>query len=131
LIFDADQQRIPPEQVAEWRKKAAGRKRPSRPRLGFLKGPIPLSWLTPASCLPGKALAVGLALWFERGRKRYRSVTLTTPILARFGVNRKAAYRALQRLEEAALVTVARRAGKNPVVTILDTPNAEEEEKTL
>ncbi len=37
----------------------------------FLKGPIPLPWLTAASKLSGKApLAVALAIWFEAGRRR-------------------------------------------------------------
>src|SRR5689334_1752081 len=53
----------------------------------FLKGPIPLPWLTAASMLSGKApLAVGLAVWFESGRRKSREVRLTTAILRRFGV---------------------------------------------
>jgi hypothetical protein len=29
----------------------------------FLKGPVPMPWLATAARLPGKALAVGIALW--------------------------------------------------------------------
>src|SRR3954471_20348741 len=67
----------------------------------FVKGPLPLAWLTVASMLPGKSpLTVALALWFEAGRRRAMTVTLTTAILARFGVkDRKAKYRGLSSLE--------------------------------
>jgi hypothetical protein len=87
----------------------------------FLKGPIPLSWLTAASMLSGKApLTVGLAVWFEAGRRKSKEVKLTSDILERFGVNRKAKYRALNSLEKAGLVRVRRAPRRNPVVTILD-----------
>jgi len=87
----------------------------------FVKGPLPLPWLTAASKLSGKApLAVGLAVWFEAGRRRSREVRLTTAILKRFNVNRKAKYRALESLEKVGLVRVHREPRKNPVVTILD-----------
>lgn len=87
----------------------------------FLKGPIPLAWLTAAAKINGKApLAVALALRFEAGRRKSREVTLTTAILERFDVNRKAKYRALNSLESAGLIRVRRRLRRNPVVTILD-----------
>jgi DNA-binding transcriptional ArsR family regulator len=46
-------------------------------------------------------------------------VRLTTAILKRFSVNRKAKYRALKGLEDAGLVRVRREPRRNPVVTIL------------
>ena len=45
---------------------------------------------------------------------------LTTAILKRFGVNRKAKYRALKSLEDAGLIRVHRELRKNSVVTILE-----------
>lgn len=93
----------------------------------FLRGPIPLQWLTAVAKLSGKApLATALALWFEVGRRNSTEVTLTTANLKRFNVNRKAKYRALSSLEKAGLVVVKRESRKNPVVTILhtDTPTA-------
>ena len=36
----------------------------------FLKGPIPLYWLIAASKLPGKALAVGVVIWFRAGLEK-------------------------------------------------------------
>lgn len=88
----------------------------------FLKGPIPLAWLTAVTKLSGKApLAVALAICFEAGRrKRLNELKLTTAILERFSVNRKAKYTALKSLEGAGLVRVRRELRRNPVVTILD-----------
>ena len=85
----------------------------------FLKGPIPLAWLSAAAGIRGKsALAVGLALWFEAGRKRCHEVRLTSAILRRFGVCRKSKYAGLDSLEKAGLIAVNRQPRKNPVVTI-------------
>lgn len=87
----------------------------------FLKGPIPLPWLTAVTKLSGKAsLAVALAIWFEAGRRKSHEVKLTTEILRRFSVNRKAKYNALKSLEKAGLVRVHREPRRNPIVTILD-----------
>jgi DNA-binding transcriptional ArsR family regulator len=87
----------------------------------FLKGPIPLPWLTAVTKLSGKApLAVAVAIWFEAGRRKSNEVKLTTAILRRFNVNRKAKYSALKSLEKAGLVRVRREPRRNPVVTILD-----------
>jgi hypothetical protein len=86
----------------------------------FLKGPIPLAWLGRAAKLPGKAsLATAIAIMFEVGRRRSQEVVLTTAILKRFGVNRKAKYRALKLLEKAGLISVVRRPRKNPLVAVL------------
>ena len=86
----------------------------------FLKGPIPLAWLGRAAKLPGKAsLATALAIMFEVGRRRSQEIVLTSAILKRFGVNRKAKYRALKLLEKAGLISVVRRPRKNPLVAVL------------
>ena len=87
----------------------------------FLKGPIPLSWLKAASNLSGKAsLAVGLAIWFESGRRKSNEVKLTSAILQRFAIKRKSKYTALKSLEDAGLIRVRREPRKNPIVTILE-----------
>jgi hypothetical protein len=87
----------------------------------FLKGPIPLNWLSAAAKLPGKApLAVALAIKFESGRRRSDEIILTSAVLQRFGVNRKAKYRGLARLEEANLIRVHRLSRRNPVVTVIN-----------
>jgi DNA-binding transcriptional ArsR family regulator len=90
----------------------------------FLKGPIPLGWLACAAKLSGKApVAVALAIWFQAGRRRSKEVRLTTAVIERFGIDRKAKYRGLSALEKAGLVRVHRQPRRNPVVTILDWPD--------
>lgn len=87
----------------------------------FLKGPIPLAWLSIASKLPGKApLAVALSIMFEVGRRKQTEIVLTSAICERFGVNRKSKYRGLHALEDVGLVSVERRPRKNPIVTVLE-----------
>ena len=96
-------------------------KRLPRHRAGqeFLRGPIPLSWLRAATVLPGKALAVGLVLWFKAGITKRGEVKMTTKLLHKFGLSRYAGYRGLVALEDAGLVTAVRRRGRCPRVTIL------------
>lgn len=91
-----------------------------KPGEEFLKGPIPLHWLREAALLPGKALAICLAIWFKAGATKKRTVHLTSKLLDKFGVGRKAGYRGLKKLESAGLISVYRHAGRCPRVTILD-----------
>ena len=91
-------------------------KRPGR----FLKGPIPWAWLATAAQQPGKALHVAIVIWFLSGLKKSRTIALPGSVLRTMGVNRHAGYRGLKALEKAALVTVERHPGRNPIVTILD-----------
>jgi len=95
-----------------------------RHRLGekFLKGPIPLLWLAAAAKQPGRALHVGIAVWFLAGIKRNAVIALSSSILVSFGVNRHAVYRGLKALERAGLVSVVRKPGRLPQVTLLDGP---------
>ena len=84
-------------------------KTPGKIKGESLKGPVPLSWLTAAAKLRGKApLAVALAVWFEAGRRRSNEARLTTAILNHFSVNRKAKYTGLAALEKAGLSRVHR-----------------------
>jgi len=100
---------------------ATRRQKPPRHRQGekFLKGPIPLAWLSRAAALPGRALQVGLAIWFLAGLKKTRTVTLTNAVLKDFGVDRHAKYRGLAVLEGAGLIAVERQPGHAPRVTLL------------
>ena len=85
----------------------------------FLKGPIPLWWLTRAAKLPGKATALGIALWWLHGMSKDSAVKLTGKALAAMNVSRDAATDGLRRLEADGLVTVQRAKGKRPVVHII------------
>lgn len=85
----------------------------------FVKGPIPLIWAQTAGRLPGKALQIGIALFYLTGCTKKSTVSLTRNLLEKFGVQEKAYYRALSALEKAGLVKVDREPGKRAKVTIL------------
>ena len=102
--------------VAAPAKAQAPRARSSR----FLKGPIPLPWLTDAAKLPGKALHVGVVLWFLAGLRKTNEVALSPSRSREFGIGRHSGYRAIRQLETARLITVDRHRGRAPIVTILE-----------
>jgi hypothetical protein len=85
-----------------------------------LYGPIPWSWWLPASRLPGKSLHVGAACWLLAGWERSGVFELALDGWADLGLSRFSASRGLDELERAKLVSVARRPGRSPIVTILD-----------
>ena len=87
-FIDVERLRLPLTQTERQPKANGNGRNPftSRVQGEFLKGPIPLDWLSTAAKLRGKApLAVALAIWFEAGRRKSNEVILTTAILARFG----------------------------------------------
>jgi hypothetical protein len=100
--------------------------RPPGPAQGerFLKGPVPLPWLEAAARLPGKSLHAGIALWYAAGLARSAAVPLSNISGVRFGLDRNAKYRALAWLEDAGLITVERKLGRAPVVTLLPGPSS-------
>jgi hypothetical protein len=102
-------------------------KRPARPRCAgkFLKGPVPWLWIQQAGALPGKALAVGLMLWLERGMKGRRTVHFCLSQAKAEGIPTTTARRAIRALERADLVLVERKPGRGLDVTILDPPGNE------
>lgn len=84
----------------------------------FLRGPIPLDWLSAAAGLPGKSLHVGLALWLEAGFRNSAVVPLSNLTGRYFGLDRNAKYRGLDWLEQAGLISVERKLGRAPIVAI-------------
>lgn len=119
--FDIDQIRLqaanaPPQNEADAAPLSVSRAEP------FLKGPIPWDWIARASELPGQALAVGLCIWFRSGIEKSATVRLGRKWPSELGVERDAARRGLRRLELAGLVSVSRRVGCAPLVTIISAP---------
>jgi hypothetical protein len=57
------------------------------------------------------------------GLKKTRVVPVSNIIGLQFGLDRNAKYRALEWLENANLILVERRAGRAPIVTILEPPS--------
>jgi CRP-like cAMP-binding protein len=109
--------------IAELRLTEADRALPrptgGRRKKRFIRGPIPLAWICSAAKQGGAALRVGLTLWYLRGLRNSPNVKLTTFALRPLNVSPRSKLRALQRLEAAGLVSVRRRTGVNPTVTIL------------
>jgi hypothetical protein len=107
-----------PERLSEYSRKRR-QERQNRKRAQFLAGPIPVAWVTQAAALPGSALAAALAIWFKAGcEKSHRNLSICPTLLGRFRVKRVSGYRALNSLEEAGLVSIVRRRGACPLVTI-------------
>jgi len=88
------------------------------PKAAFIKGPLSLAWVRAAALLPGKTLHVGLYLWYLAGLTQSRTVVLSGRV-AELGVSREAKAEALLRLEAAGLVSVVRRPGCAPLVTLV------------
>lgn len=85
----------------------------------FLKGPIPMAWLSKAAKLPGKALNVGIAIWWLHGMSKTKPFKLTGKALDQLDISRDAASSALKRLEAQGLIRVQRAPGQRPAVEIL------------
>ena len=86
-----------------------------------LYGPIPWAWLLPALRLPGPALQVAMACWLSAGWERSAEFELGLSAWAELGLSRFSTGRGLEYLREAGLVSIARRPGRSPSVSILDT----------
>lgn len=89
----------------------------------FVSGVIPWSWLCQAAVLPGKALAIGMCLWFRKGLEKSYTVRLSRKWAAQMGIKPDAGRRGLRQLEFAGLVKVVRHPGCAPVVTIVHQSN--------
>lgn len=85
----------------------------------FIKGPIPMSWLSSAAKLPGKAVHVALALFWLAGMKPQGKVKMTRQAQNLFNVSDDAYRDALPRLEEAGLIKVWRAPGQRAQVEIV------------
>jgi hypothetical protein len=97
---------------------AALRAARTRQAARFLKGPIPLRDITVASRLPGRALAVFLAVHHRVALTRNPVVALPKRLLAEFGVGKDAKAGALRALETAGLIRVERQAGRQPKIRL-------------
>lgn len=85
----------------------------------FLKGPIPWRWIERAAQLPGQALAVGLVCWLWSGMRQSSTIWLSSRhAFPALGISRYAVYRALAQLEQARLISLRRRCGHPPLITI-------------
>ncbi|MCA9265818.1 MAG: hypothetical protein KDA60_18275 [Planctomycetales bacterium] len=93
----------------------------------FLKGPIPGAWLRAAAALPGHALHVGLAIWYQKGLTKKNEVKITSRTREKFSLLPDAYRRGLKELESAGLVTVRRSRGQCAEITTLDSRSSGQE----
>ena len=91
----------------------------------FVRGPIPLEWLSHVAKLSDKSLHVGIALWYLRYLTGSKTDKLSHKTLEIFNVSRWTARRALELMEGGGMVTVDSHAGRSPLVTIIDTEDTE------
>lgn len=85
----------------------------------FLRGPIPMEWLSKAANLTGKTFHLAIVLWWLKGMAKTQPFKLTRKALGLIHISRDAASDGLNRLEEHGLVAVERKAGQRPAITIL------------
>ncbi len=85
----------------------------------FLRGPVPMDWLSQAAELPGKTLNVALAIWWINGMTQSESFKLTRKSLSLLCIKRDAASTSLKRLEGAGLIKVQRKVGQRPTISII------------
>lgn len=81
-----------------------------------------MDWITVATALPGQAGIVGFCIWFQgylKGDKSKFKLSMKS-LREKFNVERNAAYRALEALQNANLINVERHVGRCPIVTVLD-----------
>jgi hypothetical protein len=76
--------------------------------------------------LPGKALAVGLILWRQRGITGKQTVLFCLTRAAADGIAATTARRAVRDLEKAGLVAIRRWPGRGLEVTLLPVPAGQE-----
>lgn len=89
----------------------------------FLRGPVDWPWLSTAARLPGCALHVAIAIHFLNGFKQTGTVKLSPSVCRELGLKRHTVYRAIDELKEAGLISVIRRKGCSPIVTLCDPIN--------
>ena len=85
----------------------------------FLKGPISMDWLERVGQCPGKAMQVAIAIWHMVGMTGERTIKIPKAVLQKLGVNRYALHRALPAMEKAGVISVVKRSGASPEITVL------------
>lgn len=85
----------------------------------FVRGPIPMEWLSMAAAMPGKTLNVAVALWWLHGMQEGKPFKLTKKAAALLNIGRDAASGGLAQLAQGGLITLHKRSGKRPEITII------------
>ena len=92
----------------------------------FLKGPIPLNWIREHVQCPADRLL--LVLRAHSDMQRSSEIKVTADVLRDAGItDRKAAYRAIKRLEVSGSLSVSRKPGRRPVIRLLVTVKCDDD----
>lgn len=118
--FDLDDYRWEHPAESKGRRSEVARKKTRQPGKFFFRGPVPLDWVACMAPLPGKVPQLGWLLWFMVGLRRRKTFRLEPKWYGLFGLHRKAVYRGLRVLESEKLISVKRKPGAAPEVTVLD-----------
>jgi len=86
----------------------------------FVRGPIPLDWLTCVAGLSAKSLHVGIVLYYLAGLTNSTTVLVSYKVMNAFHVTRWTVRRNLLLMEGAGLIRVERHCGRSPRVTIME-----------
>jgi hypothetical protein len=96
---------------------------PNKPKFFKVDGPfyppVRVVWAETAGRLPGKAFQVAMILWRKSTLLGCGAVRLTSDDLIAMGIDRGAKRNALSALESAGLISVNRRNGASPVITLI------------
>lgn len=104
---------VPAERVDTASSKGRNKNRAHR----FLKGPIPLGWIREYVQCPTDRLL--LVLRAHGDIQHSNEVTVSGAVLRDAGIaDRKAAYRAIKRLEASGALSVSRKPGRRPVIRL-------------
>jgi hypothetical protein len=113
ITLETPDRDIPTERVNT----VTAKRRNARKSERFLKGPLPLSWVRDHIESPTDRLLLVLRSHADMGRTQ--RLKITSDILSDAGIaDRKAAYRALAKLEAKGTITVTRRPGARPEVQL-------------
>jgi hypothetical protein len=86
---------------------------------------VPLTWAADvAKATNSPAALITSLLVYLSWKAKSPTFTLSNDCLRQFGVNRKAKYRVLARLEKAGLIRVQRTSGRALIVTLVVPPNS-------
>lgn len=132
IKLSLDDLRLSPEARANIeRHQQTSRKARNTSMVPFIRGPIPEWWITKAAKLPAKSLHMALALWAVHHCDRDKLVRVNQKLLAKYGMSRDSAYRALVYLGGAGLVYCDRKPGRLATVRLLlDPPPTTNPEQT-
>ena len=96
----------------------ATRNRIERMSVRFLKGPIPMPEIIAATNLPGKALAIYLAIRHQVDMRKQSEVAVPKALLEEMGIDRDSKSRGLKVLEQVGLIEVVRKPGCSALVRL-------------